>query len=76
MEGPEHYRRAERAIAEFKRTGDYGDIAAAQAHATLALAAATAWPVVDRYKGDSCLTNEWSDVIGWVMPAHIVEDED
>ncbi|MGW4075921.1 hypothetical protein ACWELB_20825 [Streptomyces asiaticus] len=47
MTGPEHYREAERLLAEAdniaEQGGDMGEmIAAAQAHATLALAAATA----------------------------------
>ncbi len=51
-------------------------IARAQVHATLALAAASAWPIVDRYKGDSALTNEWSDAIGWVVDAEILDERD
>lgn len=81
MNGPEHYREAERLLTEFvhlcakQRSG--GDslavhdaiamIQLAQVHATLAHAAAAAWPVVDRYKGDGPLTNEWSDAIGWII---------
>ncbi len=60
------------------------DLAAAQVHATLAAAAAAAWPVVDRYKGDSALTNAWSSAIGWddtptaddVVDAKIVDADD
>lgn len=50
MNGPQHYLRAEELLADITRTDgsvDYGDggeafVAAAQVHATLALAAATA----------------------------------
>lgn len=50
MNGPEHYRRAEELLADITRSDgsvDFGDggeafVAAAQVHATLALAAATA----------------------------------
>lgn len=40
MTGPEHYRKAEKLVRDFK--GDTNDLRAAQVHATLALAAATA----------------------------------
>lgn len=75
MTGPEHYQEAERYLLAGKATGDnqnarlFTEMAAV--HAQLAVAAATAWTLVDRYKGDSYLTNEWSDAIGWVIPAEI-----
>lgn len=69
MTGAEHYRQAERLIQDAEALGDTelerNYLLAANAHAALAVAAATALTVVDRYKGDSALTNEWSDAIGW-----------
>lgn len=74
--GAWHYAEAERLITPGERSAvddicgistmpsDY-DIQLAQVHATLALASATALSTVDRYKGDSALTNEWSEAIGW-----------
>lgn len=53
MTGPEHYREAERLITPgaYDETGEEGllarDIALAQVHATLALAAATAIATID-----------------------------
>lgn len=52
MTGPEHYRKAEELIGKAAKHGDGTDrqattLAAAQVHATLALAAATAMPATD-----------------------------
>lgn len=58
MTGPEHYREAERMLAvaaEDSRTWSntyQGSIAAAQVHATLALAAAAAADQASAYDGD------------------------
>ena len=61
MTGPQHYRESERLLSEVDTARDqYGDaakycrqqLAAAQVHATLALAAATAYPAVRDYWGD------------------------
>lgn len=59
MTGPEHYREAEQILdrAEDSAMGEsdawYANaMAAAQVHATLALAAATAAPQASRYDGD------------------------
>jgi len=55
MTGPEHYREAERlrsripALSEAQATET---LAAAQVHATLALAAATAYPAIREHLGD------------------------
>jgi hypothetical protein len=54
MSGPAHYREAERLLAWLDATGDDEDqvvetLAAAQVHATLALAAATAYPAMRVY---------------------------
>lgn len=76
MTGPEHYREAERLIAagEYDETGEdvlhARDIALAQVHATLALAAATA--ELDAYgMADGSATGRtekrgraWSEAIG------------
>ncbi|MFE9391629.1 hypothetical protein [Streptomyces sp. NPDC006784] len=40
-------------------------IARAQVHATLALAAATAAQLADRYVGDGAHINNWQPAIGW-----------
>jgi hypothetical protein len=81
MTGPEHYEEAERLLATVKGTG-YGDemardrLAAAQVHATLALAAATALGApVDR-EADSGLPPE--DARAWYFAAGTkpVPDED
>ncbi len=63
MTGPEHYRESERLLASTQ--GSDGEVAsddatlaisttlaAAQVHATLALAAATALPTIIAYRGD------------------------
>ncbi|MGX1483391.1 hypothetical protein RKD45_002467 [Streptomyces griseus] len=68
MNGPEHYREAERLVAEadtILRPHDEGPceadrvLAAAQVHATLALAAAQAFTAADRYVGDGDHVNAW-----------------
>jgi hypothetical protein len=74
MSGPGHYRESERLLADVDKTRDqHGDaaveycrrqLAAAQVHATLALAAATAYPAVRDYWGDEDLDTprEWAGV--------------
>ena len=73
MTGPQHYREAERLLAEVGKASDaWGDaaeyvrqqLAAAQVHATLALAAATAYPAVRDYWGepDPNTSREWAGV--------------
>jgi hypothetical protein len=62
MTGPEHYREAERLLRQASDQDNDGnryfladsecDLAAAQVHATLALAAAQAYPAVAAYIGD------------------------
>lgn len=87
MTGPEHYREAEALLASAAATVDqYGDgaegarqdLAAAQAHATLALVAATAAQLTDRYVGDGYHINAWCNVHagGPVRPIVDYEDED
>lgn len=70
MTGPEHYAVAERLLAELPEwrpeTSTYANIvASAQVHATLALAAATAEPFVQRWAGDEdvLLQREWTAAI-------------
>jgi hypothetical protein len=69
MTGPEHYREAERLIAvgEYDEGADAAlvvrDIALAQVHATLALAAATARPAFEM-PHDSAEAVAWRDVCG------------
>ena len=72
MTGPGHYREAERILTEVDRvrdrSGDVGgycqlQLAAAQVHATLALAAATAYSAVRDHLGSSHGTpGEWAEV--------------
>ena len=73
MTGPEHYLEAERLLGAVEKTPDAGgeaaeycrqELAAAQVHATLALAAATAYPAVRDYWGDEDLDTprEWAGV--------------
>ena len=79
MTGPEHYREAERLI-ELAESVDWQDgdparpsraeyaqtvLASAQAHATLALAAATAEPIAQAYSGreDVSIPQAWSAAI-------------
>ena len=76
MTGPEAYREAVRlleAISEYaepddlqrKYAEDANIIAAAQVHATLALAAATAEPIAQSYDGpdDTTIPSAWSEAI-------------
>lgn len=70
MNGAWHYQEAERLLGESLRVklGDaahLGLVADAQAHATLALAAASALPVVLRMMGDDQEITEWGKAIGW-----------
>lgn len=70
MTGPQHYLEAERLLEQAevdardpmrKCAEDANAIAAAQVHATLALAAATALPAVKRYYGDDTdIDRQWS----------------
>ena len=72
MSGPGHYREAERILTEVDRvrdrSGDVGgycqlQLAVAQVHATLALAAATAYPAVRDYYGEDGDTDRgWAGV--------------
>jgi len=72
MSGPEHYRESERLLVDVDRARDRsGDVAeycrrqlaAAQVHATLALAAATAYPAVRDYYGPEGDTDRgWAGV--------------
>ena len=73
MNGPDNYVEAGRLLVDVERTPDqYGEaaeycrqqLAAAQVHATLALAAATAYPAVRDYWGDEDLDTprEWAGV--------------
>ncbi len=73
MSGLDHYRMSECILTEVAQTDDqYGEaaeycrqqLAAAQVHATLALAAATAYPAVRDYWGDEDLDTpgEWAGV--------------
>lgn len=68
MNGPAHYREAERLI-EIANRDELGSpeeryrVAAAQVHATLALAAATAWPAVSDWLGDENRSgSDWTQV--------------
>lgn len=74
MNGAEHYREAARLaeIAARHITEDPRDMRiaevsayAAQAHATLALAAAQAMPTVASFCGDSTRITDWGAAIGW-----------
>ena len=62
MDGPGHYRESERLIAE--RLIAERQFAAAQVHATLALAAATAYPAYRDYYGDkgTAMPCMWAEV--------------
>jgi len=70
--GPEHYLEAQRLLAEVGQAADqWGEgaeycrqeLTAAQAHATLALAAAAALPAILAYSGeDSGTPREWAEV--------------
>jgi len=73
MNGPDNYVEAERLLADVEKTPDqYGEaaeycrqqLAAAQVHATLALAAATAYRAVCDYWSDEDLdtSREWAGV--------------
>lgn len=66
MNGPEHFWEAERLVVQWDSLDV--DLAAtylraAQVHATLALAAATAQQLADRYVGDGDHINAWRDVV-------------
>jgi len=67
MTGPEHYREAENFLIRGERASDGGAtfFAAAQVHATLALAAATAEPIALAYSGreDVRIPQAWSAAI-------------
>ncbi|GAA2772979.1 hypothetical protein [Saccharopolyspora taberi] len=68
MTGPEHYRKAEKSLkaAEHAEGGsdtERYNLAKAQAHAALALAAATVLPTVTRFMGDRVAVTEWAHAI-------------
>lgn len=81
MNGAEHYRESERLLSDasffrhgqpFTREGmamtgaqHAALIARAQVHATLALAAAQAAPLVDKYVGDHQRITDWAQAIGY-----------
>jgi len=73
VNGPEHYRRAEELLADITRDDgsvDFGDggeafAAAAQVHATLAAAAASAMATVSQHIADSYQPDDWAEAIGW-----------
>ncbi len=52
MDGPSHYREAERLVDEGERTCNPHVTARAQVHATLALAAAAAFPAITAWLGE------------------------
>lgn len=70
MSGPEHYREAELIQLAVREDGEayfteenIPHLAAAQIHATLALAAATAYPAVRDYYGDDTdASRKWAGV--------------
>lgn len=73
MTGPEHYREAERLVSGAQNVVDVAPIdgltrtecaALAQVHATLALAAAQAGVLTDRYLGDGDHINAWQWTTG------------
>lgn len=79
MSGPQHYREAERLLAGAQNVMDVAPVdgltrtecaALAQVHATLALAAATAARLADRYIGDSDHINDWRAATGNPVAAH------
>lgn len=70
MTGPEHYREANRVLdhAEEHAAANSEEwyanaMAAAQVHATLALAAATAEPIAESYTGPTTMRRAWSEAI-------------
>lgn len=70
MTGPEHFRAAEEWI-EYGLNSDHADpelrtraLAAANAHATLALAAAQALGPVAHFMGDDPLITQWGHLLG------------
>lgn len=76
MEGAEHYREAELLLAGVDPHGKprrlaptAEEIARAQVHATLALAAAQIAPLVHQMMGDSPRVTEWGRVINWGQPS-------
>lgn len=74
MEGAEHYREAELLLSGADPRGGHHDvskqdIARAQVHATLALAAAQVAPLVRTMMGDSERLTEWGRVINWTPAA-------
>lgn len=81
--GPEHYAKsahlaevASRHITEDAADMRIAEVAAyaAQAHATLALAAAQALPTVVQYMGDSDTVTDWATVTGVKPPTPIFPD--
>lgn len=82
MNGAQHYRRAEELLADITDTDgtvDFGDggeafVAAAQVHATLALAAATALSAPD-YALPVLDGNKWFDVAGTKAAGDCLPDQ-
>lgn len=82
MNGPEHYREAERLLAEAAVEGAEGthfvrpeNLTAAQVHATLALTAATAARLTDTYVGDGPHINAWRHAVGWTPHIPATDEE-
>lgn len=69
MTGAEHFAKAEQLLSEVDPyetdRGSDTTLAAAQVHATLALAAANAMPSVTAMCGDDDQITEWAKTIGW-----------
>lgn len=65
----DHYRQAEKAL-DFANEAEWGSdteryhLAAAQVHATLALAAASTLDTVTKFMGDSSAVTEWGRILG------------
>lgn len=81
MNGTDHYEAAERLLSQALMVRSKTDatpvdpgaahlVAAAQVHATLALAAATALPMVTQYVGDNEAITSWAQAIA---PARLTE---
>lgn len=63
MTGPEHYREAERLVELSTSEDDYILLLKAKVHATLALAAASAYPALKDYYGDEAHEDRaWAQV--------------
>jgi hypothetical protein len=86
VNGPQHYREGERHLSSASFLDKPGGmpvdpgaslhhLMSAQAHFAAAQAAAAAAQLTDRYVGDGPHINEWRDVVDWVVPAEIVDDD-